>query len=230
MSANLTIPLRRNGQRFARPETSRMEQRTSSNLEDCLLQPFNLAGFHSALGPSPQFLQLPFVVLDAPLQLRNVVPRVPIPPVKHVTHADKTVPLALQVLQHSVIPCLCLVLQQRLARCKMLRCSSDTCVYQRHIVRVHCVGILRDLSQRLQCQGKPQMVCGKSLIALSQAFQQVTEINIDLRRALYARSDSIEKLVEIGRQGVFEIRRKNPSCEFLLDRYRRLLTPYRKFL
>jgi hypothetical protein len=43
-------------------------------------------------------------------------------------------------------------------------------------------------------------------------------------------ADGLEGIVEIGGQGVFEVRWEGPSLKFILDRDCRLFTPNRKFL
>lgn len=88
---------------------------SGSYLENGVLHLLDLARLRSAGRPGPQFLQLALVAFDTLLELRDVVPRVPVPPIEHLADTDQSVPLSLEILEDTVGPGPRFVLQQALA-------------------------------------------------------------------------------------------------------------------
>lgn len=56
-------------------------------------------------------LQFLLIALDPPLQLRDIVFCILVPPIEHLTHADKAIAHRLQVFDETLIPRARLVLQ-----------------------------------------------------------------------------------------------------------------------
>lgn len=100
----------------------------SSYLENGVLHFLDLTRFRSPSRSGSQFLQFPLVAFDAFLELRDVVFRIPVPPIEHLADADQSVPLSLEVLEDTVGPGPRFVLQQALARGKMSGGCCDASV------------------------------------------------------------------------------------------------------
>lgn len=86
----------------------------SSYLEDGILHLLNLAGLRSAGRSGPQFLQFALIAFDTFLELRDVISRIPVPPIKHLADTDQSVPLSLEILEGTVSPGPRFILQQAL--------------------------------------------------------------------------------------------------------------------
>lgn len=132
----------------------------SSYPENGVLHLLDLAGLCSPGRSGPQFLQFALVALDAFLQLRDVVFRVPVPPIEHLAHTDQSVPLPLEVLEDTVSPGSGFVLQQALAGGKMPGGCCDASIQRGDIVGVDRVCVLGYLRQGLQGQGESEVIGG----------------------------------------------------------------------
>ena len=82
----------------------------SSYLEYRVFHLFSLAWLPGPGWSGTKLLQLAFAGLDAAFELRNIVPRVSVLPIEHLTYADQDVSLAFQILEDTVRPGSCLVL------------------------------------------------------------------------------------------------------------------------
>lgn len=123
--------------------------RVSTNLDNGLHHPLDLPGLHQSVRLGPQSRQLRLVVLDPPLQIRDVVLVQTLSPVKQIPHTDQGVALPLQIFEHTLVPSTALVLHQRLARAEVPTHSHQAVVEKWHLVRVGGVQVGGRLSHRV---------------------------------------------------------------------------------
>lgn len=131
------------------------------------LQPFLLAWLSTPRRAQrgPQFI---LIGLNPPLQLRNIVPRTPIPPIKHIPHTDQLIPLRLEILQGALIPRPRLILQQALTDRHVLRGRADTLVEKRHVVGVNGIGAQGRFGKIREGLREAEVVCCDAEVAFRQ--------------------------------------------------------------
>lgn len=140
--------------------------------DDRFLDLLHLSRLDRPLWSPPQTLQPVLVVLDPALQLRDVIPRVSIPSVEHIPHADQGVALALDVFQDAFVPRPGFIFEQRLSGGQVFRCGVDAVVEQGDVAGVNAVGAFAGFRDGVECLCEPCVVCGEPLVALNEAFEE----------------------------------------------------------
>ena len=147
-------------------------------LDDGLNHLLDLPGLDQAVRFRAQARQLGLVVLDAPLEVGDVVLVEAFPAVEHVPDADEGVALPLEVLEDAGVPGLALVLHQALRGAQVLARGDQPVVQERHVVGVGRVSVGAGLGQRRERERYARVVGRDAFGALDQTVQDVARVDV----------------------------------------------------